>query len=56
MEDGDYVIIEGSMSSLHPESLKDFQKEKEQEMTREHVDPIGENTIPPQYSREISRY
>ena len=36
MEDGDYVIIEGSMSSLHPESLEDFQKEKEQEVTREH--------------------
>ena len=56
MEDGDYVIIEGSMSSFCLETLEDFCKKEEQEILREHVDPIGGNTIPPQYSREISRY
>ena len=29
MEDGDYVMLEGSMSSLHLKSLEDSQEEKE---------------------------
>ena len=55
-EDEDYVMLEDSMSSLHLESLEGSQKEKEPEITREYVKPIGGDTIPPQYSREISWY
>ena len=55
LEDEDYVMLEDSMSSLHLESLKGSQKE-EPEITREYVKLIGGDTIPPQYSKEISRY
>ena len=56
MEDEDYVMIEGSMSSLHLESLQDSEEEKELEITKEYIEPIGGNTIPPQYSKEINWY
>ena len=47
MEDEDYVMLEGSMSSLHLESLEGSQEEKEPEISREYVKPIGGDTIPP---------
>ena len=56
MEDGDYVMLEGSMSSLHLESLEGSQEEKEPGISREYIKPIGGDTIPPQYSKEISQY
>ena len=56
MEDEDYVMPEGSMSSLHLESLRDSEEEKESEITKEYKEPIGGSTIPPQYSKEISQY
>ena len=56
LEDEDYVVLEDSMSSLHLEALEGSQKEEEPEITREYVKPIGGDTIPPQYSREISQY
>ena len=55
LEDEDYLMLEDSMSSLHLESLKGSQKE-EPEITREYVKLIGGDTIPPQYSKEISWY
>ena len=56
MEDEDYVMLEGSLSSLHLESLQDSEEEKEPEITKEYMKPIGGNTIPQQYSKEISQY
>ena len=56
MEDEDYVMLEGSVSSLHLESLRDSEEEKEPDVTKEYIKPIGGNTIPPQYSKEISLY
>ena len=56
VEDGDYVMLEGSMSSLHLKSLEDSQEEKEPKISKEYIKSIGEDTIPPQYSKEISQY
>ena len=56
MEDGDYVMLEGSMSSLHLKSLEGSQEEKEPKISKEYIKPIGGDTIPPQYSKEISQY
>ena len=56
MEDGDYVMLEGSMSSLHLKSLEGSQEEKEPNISKEYIKPIGGDTIPPQYSKEISQY
>ena len=53
IEDEDYVMLEGS---LHLESLEGSQEEKEPEISREYIEPIGGDTIPPQYSKEISQY
>ena len=44
----DYLQIRGSESTSDQDS--------EEEIKVQHVRPIGGNTIPPQYSREISRY
>ena len=46
--DPDYLQIKGSRSTSDLGS--------EEEIKVQHVRPIGGNTIPPQYSREISRY
>ena len=48
VEEQDYLQIRGSRSTsdLGPE----------EEIKVQHVGPIGGNTMPPQYSREISRY
>ena len=54
MEDGDYVVLEGSMSSLHLKSLEGSQEEKELKILKEYIKPIRGDTIPPQYSKEIS--
>ena len=54
MEDGDYVMLEGPMSSLHLESLGGSQEEKEPKISKEYIKPIVGDTIPPQYSKEIS--
>ena len=56
MEDEDYVMLEDSMSSLHLKSLEGSEEEKELEILREYVKPIGGDMIPPQYSKEISQY
>ena len=56
MEDGDYVMLEGSMSSLHLESLEGSQEEKEPKISKEYIKPIRGDTIPPQYSKEITQY
>ena len=56
MEDGDYVMLEGSMSSLHLESLKGSQEEKEPRILKEYIKPIRGDMLPPQYSKEISQY
>ena len=56
MEYGDYVMLEGSMSSLHLESLEGSQEEKEPNVLKEYVEPIRGDKIPPQYSKEISQY
>ena len=47
MEDGDYIMIDSSMSSLHLKSLEGFQEEKELKMSKEYIKPIGGDTIPP---------
>ena len=54
MEDGDYVVPEGSMSSLHFKSLEGSQDKKEPKLLKEYIKPIGGDTIPSQYSKEIS--
>ena len=56
MEDGDYVVLEGSMFSLCLKSFEGSQEEKEPKISKEYIKPIGGDTIPPQYSKEISQY
>ena len=47
-EEQDYLPLKGSKSVSDPKN--------EEEIEVQHVKPIGENTLPPQYSKEISRY
>ena len=49
-------MLEGSMSSLHLKSLEGSQEEKEPKISKEYIKPIRGDTIPPQYSKEISQY
>ena len=48
IEEQDYLSLKGSRSVS---DLKD-----EEEIKVQHIRPIGGNTLPPQYSKEISRY
>ena len=47
-EEQDYLSLKGSKSVSDPIN--------EEEIKVQYVKPIGENTLPPQYSKEISRY
>ena len=47
-EEQDYLSLKGSKSVSDPI--------KEEEIKAQYVKPIGGNTLPPQYSKEISRY
>ena len=47
-EEQDYLSLKGSKSTSDPKN--------EEEIKVQYVKPIGENTLPPQYSKEISRY
>ena len=47
-EEQDYLSLKGSKSVSDPNN--------EQEIKVQYVKPIGGNTLPPQYSKEISRY
>ena len=47
-EEQDYLSLKGSKSVSDPI--------KEEEIKVQYVKPIGGNTLPPQYSKEISRY
>ena len=47
-EEQDYLSLKGSKSVSDPKN--------EEEIKVQYVKPIGENTLPPQYSKEISRY
>ena len=42
IEDRDYVMLEGSMSSLHLEALEGSQKEKEPKILKEYVNQSEE--------------
>ena len=48
LEEQDYLSLKGSKSVSDPI--------KEEEIKVQYVKPIGGNTIPPEYSKEISRY
>ena len=48
IEEQDYLSLKGSRSVSDPND--------EKEIKVQHVRPIGGNTLPPQYSKEISRY
>ena len=48
IEEQDYLSLKGSKSVSEPK--------KEEEIKVQYVRPIGGNTLPPQYSKEISRY
>ena len=48
IEEQDYLSLKGSKSAS---DLND-----EEEIKVQHAKPIGGNTLPPQYSKEISRY
>ena len=56
MEDVDYVMLEGSMSSLHLKSLEGFQEEKEPEISKEYIKLIGGDYNSSTISNEISQY
>ena len=47
-EEQDYLSLKGSKSVSDPKN--------EEEINVQYVKPIGGNTLPPQYSKEISRY
>ena len=47
-EEKDYLSLKGSKSVSDPNN--------EEEIKVQYVKPIGGNTLPPQYSKEISRY
>ena len=47
-EEKDYLSLKGSKSFSYPKD--------EEEIKVQYVTPIGGNTLPPQYSKEISRY
>ena len=47
-EEQDYLSLKGSKSAPDPED--------EEEIKAQYVKPIGGNTLPPEYSKEISRY
>ena len=47
-EEQDYLSLKGSKSVSDPKN--------EEEIKVQYVKPIGGNTLPPQYSKEISRY
>ena len=47
-EEPDYLSLKGSKSVSDPNN--------EEEIKVQYVKPIGGNTLPPQYSKEISRY
>ena len=47
-EEQDYLSLKGSKSASDPI--------KEEEIKVQYVKPIGGNTLPPEYSKEISRY
>ena len=47
-EEQDYLSLKGSKSVSDPKD--------EEEIKVQYIKPIGGNTIPPQYSKEISRY
>ena len=47
-EEQDYLSLKGSKSVSDPKD--------EEEIKVQYVKPIGGNTLPPQYSKEISRY
>ena len=48
IKEQDYLSLKGSRS------VSDLSNGEESKV--QHVKPIGGNTLPPQYSREISRY
>ena len=48
IEEQDYLSLKGSKSVSDPKD--------EEEVKVQYVKPIGGNTLPPQYSKEISRY
>ena len=48
IKEQDYLSLKGSKSVSDPN--------KEEEIKVQYVKPIGGNTLPPQYSKEISRY
>ena len=48
IKEQDYLSLKGSRSVSDPND--------EEEIKVQHVRPIGGNTLPPQYSKEISRY
>ena len=48
IEEQDYLSLKGSKSVSDPKD--------EEQIKVQYVKPIGGNTLPPQYSKEISRY
>ena len=54
--DEDYLDLERSMSSLDLGSVGGQGKGIGEKVEEKYEEPIRKNTIPPQYSKEISRY